>query len=618
MRAQRLPRGGERGLRSLRDSLVHAPLQGLALKKFRQTDKIMRETIQHLRNIPQSSGEMSIHDETSLGVPLGIEATPTNINAGNSGQQGDPETMALWSLGVLAWRTEFENELCAYFRKLRSEQNRTTLRIMYATLHNLEQYADTPHFAQDANLARFRVISAVPYPDDPLASFNSVEVVENLAGELSKQLLDFNLTYSDLSITANEVVAYLRRFATCVANDARAGEMPPPVRPSSREIMTAIEEARREQLPPDVKRALVERLSAQLEQTQNKERNQINAAQEERQQLNAAIDAFFIWLTDLLPQSFGGKRRDPATPNQVINAENPKHQLSELNPNAEEIVVRLVKAGGINLRGLALGWKNNHEDWVLELGGQEHLIQDGLELPFGSHTLRLFVLTRGGTQYMLLRLDARESNNLWSLLARARCVATMISPSRDFQNLRLARACVGWLRDRRVDATANAPASSERYAIATEDSLASFAKNGADKLLERFAKSPDAKAIGRAFAMTGEAFDEEKIARSVEVLSECFSSAINATDMTVVDGVDINFPGDVVSFTYHGEPVTVRVMGIAFTIRLDNLGRMTVAAAGANRPIDDILVRPIGSGYAVFARDGMGMSVGYAAVETED
>ncbi len=298
----RTPKGGARSVRELRDLLSTAPLAGATLRRFRMADRALRgksevvtEKTELLSEESQPAGNLemtlSAGEADLIAMSMsGFETVDVNEAA------LDEEGLILRALADAAWRADFTEELLGQSMRLRNESGRNTARAVFAMMQNLEQYAESNDFGHDLNLAKFRVISRVPVIDDPLASFSSPEVIENMLGDFIKKLLEMGREHPNLQLPASETLAYLRRFALAVAEDHRAGEQLVVSGPGTKEIQSAMDEVRKENLSAEAKQEMLNRLSMQLNAVTNREREYQTVLQDERRALKAALESFLVWV----------------------------------------------------------------------------------------------------------------------------------------------------------------------------------------------------------------------------------------------------------------------------------------------------------------------------------
>ena len=616
--AGREPLGGKQSVKLLRDSISKLPLSSQQLRRYRETDRKLREksTAAPKTLVQTVTGESL---DVNLGLNLDLEPShvPTNLPETNHSAMvniefSDEESQILKALSQAAWRTDFREELQSKNKRFRMEPSRSSLRLIYATLHNLEQYSEYLGFVQDLNLAKFKVISAVPNSDDPLISLGNSEVVNELLEGLANHISDFGQLYPKLAMPSSEVLGYLRRFAVAVANDSTAGEPPPVVSPSPREIQNAIEEVRRENLNADAKRNMLERLQKQLEHALNQERTLVGRFETDRRALQESVEVIFGYLLEQVPERLGGRAKDRHPLQKALNAQNEALRLEQTDPNLIEVAVRLQRTGGTKLAGIDVQWNTQPEGWAIGVGGAEYPLQSDMSIPLEGQEVRVYTKQALGAVYALIQIrDRGGAGSLWGELKLARTVAIMLNPNGQFLNLRLARAATSWIKDRRVDLEQVSPEVAANWLNAPEDRLLDFARKGASRLLEIFKRSPEA-VLERAFFASAESLAEPGGMESAQVVTNAFRDLLKMPDHEPIEGLDIKHPDEALLVLYRGEPITIRVMQRALTIRTDNLGKIYVLLpGGGGRTLEQILVHHIPGGAIIMAREGFRIALSY-------
>ena len=617
--AGREPLGGKQSVKILRDSISKLTLSSQQLRRYRETDRKLREkSAASPKTLVQTvTGEKL---DVNLGLNLDLDSSSvvmpnlpvTNHAAMANIEFGDEESQVLRTLSQAAWRTDFREELQSQNKRFRLEPSRSSLRLIYATLHNLEQYSEYPGFTTDLNLAKFKVISAVPNSDDPLISLGNSEVVNELLEGLANHVSDFGKLYPKINMPSGEVLGYLRRFAVAVANDSTAGEPPPVVSPSPREIQNALEEVRRENLNADAKRNMLERLQKQLEHALNQERTLVGRFETDRRALQESVDVIFGYLLEHVPERLGGRAKDRHPLQRALNAQNETLRLEQTIPNSTEVVVRLQRTGGTNLAGIEVQWHTQPEGWTIEVGGAEYPLQSDMSIPLEGQEVRVYTKNALGAIYALIQIrDRGGAGSLWGELKLARTVAIMLDQSGQFLKLRLARAATSWIKDRRVDLEQVSPDVAANWLNAPEDRLLDFARKGASRLLEIFKRSPEA-VLERAFFASAESLAEPGGMESAQVVTNAFRDLLKMPDHEPIEGLDIKKPDEALLVLYRGEPITIRVMQRALTIRTDNLGKIYVLLpGGGGRTLEQILVHHIPGGAIIMAREGFRIALSY-------
>jgi hypothetical protein len=619
--AKREPRGGKTSVRELREVLTNSSLNGSLLRRFREADRSLRE-----QTVVQS-GNMHVIEEKGLEINIGLPGSGSMAATANTPEvipatpevdftaPIDEEGGVLRDLGLIAWETDFADELREQGRKFKSEPQRPTLRLIYALMHNLDQYAENANFATDMNLSKFKVISAVPAANDSLVSFSNSDVIEELMSSFASHCVKFQSHYPKFTLPSSEVLAYLRRFALAVANDYRAGAPVPQPHPSPRDITNAIESARGENTSAEVKRQTLERLNRQLDASLAQEREINQAANQERKNLQGAVETLFNYLNERLPARLGGRGKDATAPNKALGAQQESYRLEAVNPTDKEAVVRFSRSGGVTLGGVEMHWSQRPEGWVLEIGGAEYpLRKDVATIPAERLEVRVFKTQGAGATYAYLQVRDRAGSGLWGLIALARCTAVLLEPSLKFLNMRLMRAAASWVRDRRIESSEHGVENAQVYASAPEDNLSRFARNASEKLIERFKRFPEAT-IERSFITAAETLNEDGALDRADLLTHVFREASQPGVGDINEGLEVRHPGEVVVLAYRGEPVTVKVMGRAFTIRADNMGRVfAFSPGGGGRALEDVLSVSVPGGFVLFAREGLRVAASFIQV----
>ncbi len=614
--AGREPLGGKQSVKSLRDAITKLTLTSQQLRRYRETDRQLRERSTSAKSLMQTVTNAQL--DINLGLDIDLESGATSSN--DSLQKPlvpileltDEESVVLRKLSHDAWRTDFREELQSQNKRFRMEPGRSSLRLIYATLHNLEQYSEYLAFPSDLNLAKFKVISAVPNADDPLISLGNSEVVNELLEGLASHISDFAQLYPKLNMPSTEVLSYLRRFAVAVSNDSTAGEPPPIISPSPREIQNAIEETRRENVNLDAKRLMLDRLQKQLDHALMQERTLQDRLDSDFRSLQEAVGVIFGYLQEHVPERLGGRAKDRHPLQKALNAQNETIKLEIVDPKATEVAVRLQRTGGTSLSNIEIHWHTQPEGWAIEVGGAEYPLQTDMSIPLEGQEIRVYTKQALGATYALIQIrDRGGASSLWNELKMARTVAIMLDPSNEYRNLRLARAATSWIKDRRIDIDQVTPDVATNWSNAPEDRLLEFARKGAGRLLELFKRSPEA-VLERAFYASAESLNEEGGIESAQIVTNAFRDLLKMPDYEPIEGLEIHKADQALLVLYRGEPITIKVMQRGLTIRTDNMGKVNVVLPGGGaRTLENILAQHIPGGAIIMAREGFRIALSY-------
>ena len=183
--AGRSPRGGKRSLGDLRSVLTDAPLEGVLLRRFGQTDRIWRSHLRMLAdNKATQAGGQSEGGPVSAagGQQAASAAQPSGVASWNEPILGSTflagglpgnEQDALEQLRFAIWREGVRLEVRTQTQLWLRESDLITLRCAYALSVNLERGETT---------------MPVPRSSDPLASLGTPSVAERVMAGLADQV----------------------------------------------------------------------------------------------------------------------------------------------------------------------------------------------------------------------------------------------------------------------------------------------------------------------------------------------------------------------------------------------------------------------------------------------
>jgi hypothetical protein len=121
--------------------------------------------------------------------------------------------------------------------------------------------------------------------------------------------------------------------------------------------------------------------------------------------------------------------------------------------------------------------------------------------------------------------------------------------------------------------------------------------------------------LERSFVTAAETLGEEGALARAELLTRVFREASQPHVGEVAEGLEVRASGEVVILAYRGEPITVKVMGRAFTIRADNMGRVfAFSPGGGGRALEDVLAVTVPHGFVLFAREGLRVAASFLQV----
>ena len=514
---------------------------------------------------------------------------------------GDPlleeERERLKVLAERVWWEELDEVVVGLAAAWRAERDRLTPRLVYATLRNLQRYAEKPGFASDVGLQRFKVREPLPEREDALISLSDVDSL----GELARELIDvvMSLGHARGPLAALEVpgpgaLEYVRQAMLAVARDPYAGRFSPLARkgPSSGELRTALQELAKERLP-ETQKALVRRdLDARLTETLAFERNQRQLFQRDVARCIEHVQALAERLERHLPARAGGRAPGPRLLGGVLFAVNPALRWERVPPGAEAFTLRMVGPARFTIGGQEVALMGNETTRTLFADGASYPLAPHLDLRLGRG--RLLVDVEG--EYLYLRFRD-EGRSLAARLAEALVAAYVLTHERGDD---LMQVVVGVAGER-----AALPQDTVRRAVGRAGEITGRAPQ------RRVALEGLVRGAARAAGVT-------LPDNLVLGLTERFLTALTVESGDLVGLIERedDAVGDVYPLT--GEPLTAEVAGLKLTIR-SYRGRtrgapdqLVVMLPGqVIGSFADILVEGVASGTMVCARSEQELVVLY-------
>jgi hypothetical protein len=434
----------------------------------------------------------------------------------------------------------------------RAERERTTARLLYATLRNLERFKKTDAFTRDVNLRQFRVVEPVPARVDPLVSLSDVDSLAVIAREVVDAILYLRDAAAAPQIDRKDSLDYVRRIALEVAKDPYAGkraasEAPGP---TAAELRAALRDLARERLPDWQRQARREDLEARLRERQDLEREQRALFQRDTARFVDYVEAFFERLAQLLPRSVGGVAEEPQLVGGVLFAVSPALRRNDLAVDANAVTIRMAGPVRLPFAGNELTVAVEDAGRRLYVGDTEIPLDDDHVSEVAGSELETFV------EGDYLHVRVREAGG--SLAARVAEAATTLhvltGPDRS-AHLAVLRMLVP-----------GAPGDPAELVVE--------ALRRAGQVVGRAPKRREAltRLMGGAARAIGHEFDEAWLQGFVqrahlaltakpEQLPEALAM-LTVVDATADDPVVVPFAGDPVDVTVGGRTITVRRYGV--------------------------------------------------------
>jgi len=580
----REPRGGRASLLQLRRFLLEARLPGPLAKRFREIDRRYRE--QPAAESEPVSEEHSIEAAPEVEIDLGIVELP--VEEEELHEPDEPQKIQQVFAEQVYW-TRLKRELGRVARGYLGGR-RYELRLAYTFLQNFEAYSQTPTFASDFNLSRFKLTEPIPSLSDPLVSLDDEEVALALLLEIFRIAMDLgDLKKYPLSLPPEGVVPYLRRFLRHIVETPEALPVVlPGGGPSSDELRAALDEARRSAITAHEREALVRDLEEKLRKVASEERRMRLVVDEDRGRFLTAAARLSALLQRYLPAP-RGEAAFPPVPEPLSGSEEPGGRLEEIPKGATMVTIKRVPAR-FQLGGIPLTISVAGDDTQLTIAGTEHQLKEGEPLMAPYENWEVWAFRHG--DYVHIRLEVREGAQLSQLLTEGSVLAHLVHPYKDYAYLRLLRAFSARLKGP-VNYEEYAPESAGRFAEAPLDTLEAFARKGLGVVKNRLQRTPGGfKLLREVAADLGLEPEGHKLYRAL-------SDWLNYRPPTRE-----TLGGELGVATVASDPVNVQAGNLVLSIRQAD-GVVYVGSAGSvPRKLDDLMIWPLEKEALVIAREG--------------
>lgn len=458
------------------------------------------------------------------------------------------ERATLQRLALRVWRREVERFAEGMAAAWRAERDRTSARLLHATLRNLERYRHEDGFSADVNLRGFRVTDPIPERVDPLLSLSDVDSLASLARDVVDAVLDLKDRSPVPSVDRRESLDYVRRVALAVARDPYAGRITPVEErgPSASDLRAALRDLGRERLPEWQRSARRREIEARLAERQDLERQRRGLFQRDVLRFTELMQTFFDRLARLLPLSYGGHAEEPQLPGGALFAVSPALRRERVPQEASSVTLRLVGPARFTFLGFDTSVGRDGPVWVLHVGNQEVPLQGFDEVEVGDLAIEAFL--EGG--YLHLR-QRDVGRSLATRTAEAAVVLHVLaSPERDT-----------WISTLRLLANGSS-ADPKDVVQAAVRRCSDITSRAPDR------RSAIERLIAGAARAVGATLSEASVLAMVQRVHLALTARVEQLDETLYLLVDRDpeaAPAQVLAFS--GEPLDVDVAGRKITVR---------------------------------------------------
>ena len=518
------------------------------------------------------------------------EVAPVEMSQAVREEQG-----VLQRLAERVWWEELDDVVLRLSAAWRAERDRITPRLVFATLRNLQHYAEQTSFATDVNLRSFTVREPLPEREDPLISLSDIDSLSELARELIDLVMSLGHgrgTFPQLEVPEANALSYVRQALMSVANDPYAGRLSPIVRrgPSSKELRTALQEIAKERLPEQQKAILRRDLDQRLAEVIAFERHQRQTFQRDVAHTLAAAAAVADRLERHLPGRVGGRAPGPRLSGGVLFAANPALRWERVPAGADAVTLRITGPVRFTIGGHEVAVMGSGASRTFFVDEKPHSLEPHMDLKLDRG--RLLVDVEGDYVHLRFRDEGRS---LAARVAEGLATFFVLSHERQEDLLAVLRGI--------ADVPTGAPDELVRRAITTAGSITSRAPNRRE-------------AIGGLLRGAARAASVALADHIVLALVERFMTtlSVEAVDLAGLLDREEDSLGAVYNLT--GEPITVELGKLKLTVR-QYRGRtrgapdqlVVMLPGSVIGSFSDLLVENVAGGTIICARSDQELAV---------
>jgi hypothetical protein len=304
------------------------------------------------------------------------------------------EQRALQQLAERVGREELDDLIGRLAAAWRAERDRVTPRLVYATVRNLQRYAESVGATQGASVRAFKVVEAIPERRDPLISLSDLDSLAEVGRDLVELILTLGRAdgrFPKLEVPEAQALDFVKQVALRVAQDPYAGRLSLLERkgPTTSELRTAIQELAKERLPEAQRAVLRSDLEARLNGALAFERQQRQSFQRDAERNVEAIRMLFERLEPHLPARVGGGAQPKRLGGGVLFAVSPALRWERVPRGAEALTLRLVGPVRFTLGGHAIAVMGTGDSRTLFVDEAAHPLETTMVVPAGRGEVRI-------------------------------------------------------------------------------------------------------------------------------------------------------------------------------------------------------------------------------------
>lgn len=317
---------------------------------------------------------LTLEEDGAVELATEVE-TPVAVKPADTPQERE-EQAVLQRLAHHVWWDDLEEFVARTAAAWRAEQGRTTARLVYGLVQNLNRNAVKSTLGGGGGeRPTFRVVEPIPGLRDPLVSLSDLNALAEIVRDVIGVIMTFGkagnpLPYHDLP--ESRAYHYVRQAAMTLVRDPYAGSYTPGGKDAltSQQLKLAIQELVRDRLAEEEKAKQRRILERRLIEVSARERSERLTFNREVEVFKVHMEAFLDRLADYLPTKVGGRASGPRLEGGVLFGVNPLLRWDRVQPGATAVTIRMMGPVRLTLAG--------HDLAITGVGSERTLHVDGV------------------------------------------------------------------------------------------------------------------------------------------------------------------------------------------------------------------------------------------------